>query len=104
MDEAAEDERKAGQSFNMETYSTPTFLEVLKELAIHMPDSKVSLTSVTIGGPRTTELTVKGEVRSDAAFAEVFKGMQSSKVLHVREDPIRRSAGDKQTFTIVATF
>jgi hypothetical protein len=104
IEEALETEQNAGQSFTMDTFSKPTFLELLKELATHMPDDKVSLTSVTVGGARTTQLTIMGDVKSDADFDEVFAGMQSSTLLHVREDPRRRSVGDKRTFTIEATF
>jgi hypothetical protein len=103
--DAQEDEQKAGQSFNMATYSKPTFLEVLKELATHMPDSKVSLTRIAIGGVRTTQITIMGEVRTDADFAQVLEGMQSSLLFHVGEDgAARQSNGGKQTFTIVATL
>ncbi len=103
MMKAADAEREAVEAFNVETFSRPTLLEVLKVLAEHMPDAQMAVTDLKITVLKNAEITISGEIRDSAAFQEVIDALQRSDVIKLTEPPDRNSQGGRETFTIKAT-
>jgi len=92
-----------GLGMDTEVFSTPTLLDILREIGTKLPDSKATVTEIRVDpvaeGSEKAWLTVRGEVKgeaSDALFAEI----KASAVLDVSAEPDLRLADGKSTFTI----
>jgi hypothetical protein len=103
MMKAADAEREAVAAFNVETFSRPTLLEILKVLAEHMPDATMAVTDLKITVLKNAEITITGEIRDSAAFQDVVDALGRSDVIRLAEPPERNSQGGRETFTIKAT-
>jgi hypothetical protein len=105
--------KEQGINLPGETFADPSLLEILREIASKMPDSKVVLTELKMergvavsdssgkkdSGPPPW-LTIRGEVKDDNLFGQAMSDMQSSEIFQVGE-PDRKLDGEKSTFKIV---
>jgi hypothetical protein len=99
--------QKQGLSVPMEMFTDPTLLDILAEIGTKMPDSKVALTELKIGRSDQTDegaqwLTIRGEVKDDNVFNQVFADLKTSNLFQVGESPELRLSEGKSTFKILA--
>ena len=102
-----EELQKQGLSVPMEMFTDPTLLDLLLEIGAKMPDSKVALTELKIARPDPTDasvpwITIRGEVKDDAAFDAVFAELKKSALFEVGDSPEKRLSEGKSTFKIMA--
>jgi len=105
-----------GQGINLpaETFSDPPLLDILDEIAAKMPDKKVTVNELKIERSASGEndatgsgraplpwITIRGEVKDDAVFAQVVEDLRQSTMLKI-EEPDLKLEGGKSTFTMVA--
>ena len=103
-----------GINLPAETFTDPTLLDILGEIAAKMPDKKVSITELKIersssresdatgsGRPPLPWITIRGEVKDDAVFGEVISDLRQSAMFRI-EEPDLKLEGGKSTFAIVA--
>jgi len=87
-------------------YQRPPLPDILREISIRMPDSKVRVTSVRIASTQRRgdlqSITIEGEVIDPGAFDDVMAGLQSSEFFKQVESPQRRGEGGKATFSVRA--
>lgn len=104
IDTEIEGRGQSGQGISLDTYSRPTLLDILVELAEKVPDEKASLTNVKMTVGKTAKITIAGEVIDPVAFIDVLVDLQRSKVFVVDIDGQKRSSsGGKERFELVAT-
>ena len=87
-------------------YQRPPLPDILKEISVRMPDSKVRVTSVRIMSTQRRgdlqSITIEGEVVDADAFDEVMAGLKESEFFKQVEGPQRRDDGGKATFSVRA--
>lgn len=86
-----------------EVFSTPTLLDILREIGTRLPDSKATVTEIRVDpvtqGSDRPWLTIRGEVKGEASDA-LFSEIKASSVLDVSAEPDLKLADGKSTFTI----
>ena len=93
------------QSINVSPamFRDPPLLDILAELGDTMPDSKVRITALKVNEPdeRTDDwVTVAGEVKNEAVFADVVDKLKRSPMFRMDDEPDYRMEGGKSTFRI----
>ncbi|MGI6458801.1 MAG: pilus assembly protein PilM [Candidatus Hydrogenedentales bacterium] len=87
-------------------YQRPPLPDILREISIRMPDSKVRVTSVRIASTQRRgdlqSITIEGEVIDPGAFDDVMAALQASEFFKQVENPQRRGEGGKTTFSVRA--
>ncbi len=94
--------RDAGIDVPLELFSDPPLLDILAELGDKMPDNKVRITELKLAraGLQDEWITIAGEVKNEAVFAEVFAGLKQSPMFRIEDDPDYRMESGKSTFMI----
>ena len=104
LEDAVEEESRMSQSYSVDTFRKPSMLDVLAELAKHLPSEKASIKNLKIQGVGGFEIRVSGEIVDGAAFSEAYENLKQSAVIKVKPDGLNRSSSEgKQTFDISAT-
>lgn len=106
--------KEKGIDIPPETFSDPSLLDILSEIATKMPDSKVSLLELKIdrgtvsdaaaaGGAKRVPawITLRGEVKDDNTFTQIVADLKKSDMFQVDEPDLKLDGG-KSTFKIVA--
>ncbi|HRI87458.1 MAG TPA: hypothetical protein PLJ47_01685 [Candidatus Hydrogenedentes bacterium] len=106
LDEAYAKAMDADTQVSPETLARPPFLEILREVAEKLPDSKVRVTELKVLGRQGTEqtLTILGEVLDQNGFNEAFENLKSSTLIKVDGEPTRQTKDNRTTFAITATI
>ena len=83
-------------------FSDPTLLDVLNEIAGKMPESKVHITELKVdrGDGQNPWITVRGQVKDDAAFTGVAAELRKSALFQI-DEPELRLEGGISTFKIL---
>ena len=91
---------------DVEVFQRPPLPEILKEISMRMPDSKVRVTSIrimsTVRRGDLQNITIEGEVVDPGAFDEVMAGLKESTLFKQVENPQRRDESGKATFSVRA--
>ncbi len=104
IEDAVEEESRMSQSYSIDTFSKPSMLDILAELAKNLPSEKASIKSLKIQGVGGYEVTISGEIVDGAAFSEAYENLKQSTIIKVKPDGLNRSSSEgKQTFVISAT-
>ncbi len=101
-----ENVQKDADLSNVAIFQRPPLPEILKEISICMPDSKVRVTSIritsTLGRGELQSITIEGEVTNPETFDEVMTALKESSLFKQVEDPARRDEAGKATFSVRA--
>jgi hypothetical protein len=103
-----------GINLPAETFSDPALLDILDEIAVKMPDTKVAVNELKIERSTSGEndaagsgkasppwITIKGEVKDDAVFGQVVEDLRQSEMFRIGEPDLKLEGG-KSTFTLTA--
>lgn len=107
MEEEAERERQQGRALQADVYTKPTFLDLLREIARIMPDSKMSIENIqlTYRPGFEGDITISGLVKDSAAFGEVQAELGRSSLFRVDGNKTRRASdGGKETFSVTLIY
>ncbi|HOZ44990.1 MAG TPA: pilus assembly protein PilM [Candidatus Hydrogenedentes bacterium] len=97
------DEMQAsGLSVDLELFSDPPLLDILAELGEKMPDSKVRIKELKMGGPGMAQewISIVGEVKDESVFAEIVDALRQSTLFRIVDEPDYRMEGGVSTFRI----
>jgi len=98
------DLQEQGVNVSADIFRDPNLLDILREIGTRIPDEKASVTEMRIEppGPSTAWITIRGDIKDDAVFGEIFSNLKQSDLFAVNEDPEREMIDGRSTFKITA--
>jgi len=93
-----------GDDIEYAIFGDPPFLDILKEIAAHVPEGKAVINDIHVSPPgaRTPWLDISGSTASAADFEAIFAGLKSSELFVLDENADPRLQGERTTFRIRA--
>lgn len=104
MLQALEQEQSSTANLTPEMFNQPSLMNILKEIAQHMPDNLVSIDEINITNRRNNlEIRIRGNTKNSSAFGNVVEGLSKSPILELKKQD-RTSISGKETFEITANI
>lgn len=93
-----------GEDIEFTVFGEPTILDLIKEIAARMPDSKVTINEIRVAQPgaRGGWLDITGSTASSADFNAAFEELKKTGMFKLAEDTNIRLQGERTTFRIRA--
>ena len=93
-----------GDEVEYTVFGDPTFLDILKEIATHVPEGQAVIKEIRVSPPgaRTPWLDISGSTASASDFEAIFESLKSSDMFILDENADPRLQGERTTFRIRA--
>jgi hypothetical protein len=99
-----EAKQKEGVNVDSDFFTEPTFLDVLKEIAVRLPDEKATINDMRLDpvGENAPWIVLRGNVKdeTDTGFKQAFEQLKQSKLFKVDDDAGLKMEEGKSTFRI----
>jgi len=93
-----------GEDVEYAVFSDPSLLDILKEVAVRIPEGKAVITDFRVSAPgaRTPWIEISGSTGSAAEFEAAFESLKASQLFVLDENADPRLQGERTTFRIRA--
>ncbi len=93
-----------GEDVEYAVFSDPPLLDILKEVAVRIPEGKAVITDFRVSAPgaRTPWLEISGSTGSAAEFEAAFESLKASQLFVLDDNADPRLQGERTTFRIRA--
>ena len=103
LQEAIDKEQSTGTALTPQMFNQTSLPNILKEIAVHVPDSLASLSDVRVTplSIKSSKLgvTIRGEAKNPDAYSKIVAGFEKSQLLDFQNGE-RSTEQGKLTFTL----